>query len=173
LNDEPNSEKYRKKAKEEIMPIELGSFSLGTFVGGVIVGFVNHYLTKSRSVEDRKIREFNDAATKFRNAFKDEVLALDPSLSRDIGDIEVLLTNAFAKHRSAVFDFLPMLTGEDAKAFEKAWHEYYRSDKEPDDDYPFFGKYSEKWNGTIYDRVPRMKLAQERINVLLSFAHNR
>jgi hypothetical protein len=44
------------------MPIELGSFSLGTVVGGVIVGFVNHYLTKSRNVEDRKISEFNGAA---------------------------------------------------------------------------------------------------------------
>jgi hypothetical protein len=56
------------------MPIELGSFSLGAAVGAVI----SLYFTKSRNTEERRIKEFNDASAKFREAFKKELLSLKP-----------------------------------------------------------------------------------------------
>ena len=44
------------------MPIEIGSFSLGVVAGGIAVGIVNHYLAKSRVIEDRAAKDFNAAA---------------------------------------------------------------------------------------------------------------
>jgi hypothetical protein len=60
------------------MPIELGSFSLGTVVGGVVVGVFNHYLTKSRNTEERNIKEFNQAASAFRSKILAELEGLYP-----------------------------------------------------------------------------------------------
>lgn len=67
------------QAKEDTMPIELGSFSLGTVVGGVVVGIFNHYLTKSRNTEERKTTNFNQAATTFRSKVLAELEGLYPS----------------------------------------------------------------------------------------------
>ena len=108
------------------MPIELGSFSFGTVVGGIVCATAAHYLTKSRNIENRRIKEFNGAAAKFRTVFKDELLALNPALSHNSTDTAELLEAVFDKHRMAVFDFRPFLSSESIQGFDKAWQEYYR-----------------------------------------------
>lgn len=60
------------------MSIEVGSFSLGLVAGGIVVGIANHYLAKSRTEEDRIIKGFNDAATKFRSSIINELIGLYP-----------------------------------------------------------------------------------------------
>ena len=44
------------------MPVELGSFSFGFVAGGAVVGVINHYLAKSRDIESRSVKDFNEAA---------------------------------------------------------------------------------------------------------------
>jgi hypothetical protein len=44
------------------MPIELGSFSIGSVAGTIVGGIAGHYLTKVRDKEARDIRDFNVAA---------------------------------------------------------------------------------------------------------------
>lgn len=45
-----------------MMAIEIGSFSLGFIAGGIIVGFFNHLLAKSRDGEKMKNEQFNKSA---------------------------------------------------------------------------------------------------------------
>jgi hypothetical protein len=44
------------------MPIEIGSFSLGVVTGGIVVGIINHFLAKSRDMEERAAKDFNAMA---------------------------------------------------------------------------------------------------------------
>ena len=154
------------------MPIELGSFSFGTVVGGIVCATAAHYLTKSRNIENRRIKEFNGAAAKFRTAFKDELLALNPALSHNFTDTAELLEAVFDKHRMAVFDFRPFLSSESIQGFDKAWQEYYRYDNAPEHIIHGLNKYSGVGHG--YEEKMRLRLlAAERIEKLLCFANHK
>jgi len=154
------------------MPIELGSFSLGTVVGGVVVGFFNHFLTKSRNTEDRKIKEFNDMSAKFRDAFKSELLSLNTALTKDYIDACDLLQAAFEKHRFAVFDFRLFLKGKRQEEFDQAWRNYYCYDGNQSVKLEFLLKYSGKGYGGEEARN-RRAAAIANIEKLLEFAEHK
>lgn len=91
------------------MPIELGSFALGTVVGGVVVQYANHLLAKSRDKESREAKDFNAAAD-----------ALD----------EVLAKERTSPVPGAEIDFYPfrrVLKGQDLTRFNQCVEEYERT----------------------------------------------
>lgn len=104
------------------MPIELGSFSLGTVAGGVMVGFFNHFMTKSRNTEDRKIREYNDAATKFRGFIIGELSGFHPINQHWVKTDFCRLHESIPKIKSAAADFAFFV--ENKGKFENAVKEY-------------------------------------------------
>lgn len=154
------------------MPIEPGTLSLGVLAGGSIVAVWTHFLTKSRSSEERRIREFNEASAKLRAAFRDEFLALNPAHNKEVVDACDLLSAAFNKHRSAVFDFKPFLSKTEVEGFEKAWKKYYQYTNAQDGTIAFFEQYSGKGFGSEEVRKKKF-LAAERIESILSFAHHK
>lgn len=106
------------------MPIELGSFSLGSVAGGIVGAVVAHYLTKSRDTEDRKIKEFNQAAATFRNRVLTELEGLYPiptNWPTDKMMIDKILKVKFPKLQIAVTEFKPFLPKSQQSAFDKAW----------------------------------------------------
>ena len=108
-----------------ITPYQLALVAGGFGITGSLLGvLIGYYLSRKLAKEDRDIRAFNAAATKFREAFRDEILALDAIFGTLPVDTSIFLEAAFNKHRSAVFDFKHFLTGENAISFEKAWNEY-------------------------------------------------
>jgi len=151
------------------MPIEFGSFSLGTVVGGVVVGVFNHFLTKSRNTEDREIKEFNEASAKFREAFKSELLSLNTALTENYIDACDLLKSAFEKHRLAVFDFRLFLKGKRQEEFDQAWRNYYGYDGDQSVKLEFLLKYSGKGYG-VDEARSRRAVAIAKIEKLLEFA---
>lgn len=64
------------------MPIETGSFSFGFVAGGAVVGVINHFLAKSRDIESRGAKDFNDAADALAEILTNE--RSDPSTSSNI-----------------------------------------------------------------------------------------
>lgn len=154
------------------MAIDLESFSLGGLVGVFIGALANHYLAKQRDNDSRKSKEFNEAATQFRAAFKDEILALDPALSTCQFDTSDLLENAFDKHRAAVAEFKQVLNDNDSHKFEIAWQEYYRYEHAPDVAIHGLAQYTGNGCSVIVAKE-RKCLAANRIRKLLNFAQNR
>lgn len=154
------------------MPIELGSFSLGSVAGGIIGAIAGHYLTKSRNTEDRKIKEFNEASAKFRDAFKSELLSLNTALTENYIDACDLLKAAFEKHRLAVFDFRLFLKGKRQGEFEQAWRDYYGYDEDQNVRVEFLLKYAGRGFGGEEARN-RRSLAIANIEKLLEFAENK
>lgn len=105
------------------MPIELGSFSLGSVAGGIVGVIAGHYLTKSRNTEDREIKGSNDAAAKFRAAIITELTGLYPIPIDWPDDIGSRLNATSPKIQAAVEEFKPFVT--DGTAFNEAWLQYY------------------------------------------------
>jgi len=110
------------------MPIELGSFSIGVIAGGIIIGFANHFLSKSRNREDRTIAEFNKAATTFRNAFIVQFNFLKYNVNSGSGDTsnvgEYLRTHYVSTHLKAFETFKCCLSARKIKAIDKKWTKY-------------------------------------------------
>lgn len=145
------------------------TFGAGAILGYLVRVFIEHFLAKSRTKEERRIREFNEAAKRFRDAFKEELLALSPNLSKCEKDTSEILEVAFEKHRIAVFDFKPFLSGDELAGFDKAWGEYYRYENAPEFTVHGLEQYSAKGHGYTEGRRLRL-LAAERIERLLEFA---
>ena len=61
------------------MPVELGSFSFGFVAGGAVVGVINHFLAKSRDVESRTAKDFNEAADTLAEILKNEKVLPTPT----------------------------------------------------------------------------------------------
>lgn len=109
------------------MPIELGSFSLGSVAGGIVGTIATHYLTKSRNTEERKIKEFNQAADTFRSTILAELEGLYPNPTNWPSQkmmIDKILRDKLPKLQIAVAEFKPFLSTSRQVAFEEAWFVY-------------------------------------------------
>lgn len=100
------------------MPIELGNFSLGTVVGGVVVGCISHLLTNSRNKTERLVAA--------RKAFKD---SFTPALcifeKREVSYEEVeQFTSYFDTQLDAMISFKGNLIGKRRRLFEQKWSRY-------------------------------------------------
>lgn len=156
------------------MPIELGSFSLGSIAGGIVGAIAGHYLTKSRNTEERKAKIFNAAASAFRDAFAPELSAIkNPSFDETVEpvDLGTLLRNAFDKHRTAVTEFRRSLEGSRQREFDRAWHSYYAYDDTGDDVYEHLVKYSPSYTGELRKECREFAIAN--IEKLLEFAQHK
>lgn len=142
-----------------------GGFAI---VGALIGTWSGYRLTLSLSQFTAK----RDAATKFRAAFRDELLALNPALTMNAPDTCDLLTTAFEKHRVAIFDFKPFLSTADAERLEKAWQDYYRYPDAPDFTVPVLEQYSSK-GCSISEARRRRELAAGKIETILSSAQHK
>lgn len=151
--------------------INLSAYEIAMIgVGGTLAGaLLGVWLGYRLSLSLANLSVKRDAAAKFRAAFKDELLALNPTLSRNTVDTCTLLESAFDKHRSAVFDFKQYLKGAEKAQFEQAWQVYYRYEDAPDFTIPGFTQYSGVGCG-LTEAKHRRLLAAQRIEKLLSFA---
>jgi hypothetical protein len=148
------------------------TFSAGGVVGFLLRTLIDHFLAKSRTKEERRVRDFNEAARRFRDAFKEELLALSPNLSKWEKDTSEILEAAFEKHRIAVFDFKPFLSKDELAGFHQAWGDYYRYENTPESTVHGLAQYSGKGHG--YTEARRLRLlAAERIERLLEFAKSK
>ncbi len=152
------------------MPIELGSFSLGAVAGGAVIAVISHYLTKSRNIEDRKIKEYNEAAAKFRDAFHPEISALAPGHGSRPNPYKIL-SEAFARHKEAVFSFDRVLPSNRRCALAQAWQEYYsRTDKTGT--YTYFEQYNTE--GIHREESNKRKdFAYSRLMAIVSIANHK
>lgn len=151
------------------MPIELGSFSLGTVAGGVVVGIFNHFMTKSRNAEERKTKEFNCAATKFRGLVINELHGFHPISQHWVKTEFPRLFETIPKIKSAAADFSFFVEREnDFDIAVKEYDEYCRHQTWNDylawESYPSMRKKG--------DLGPRIKF-DHIVNHLLSFAENK
>lgn len=151
--------------------INLGAYEIALIgVGGTVVGTLLGALLGYRfSLSLATVTARREAAAKFRAAFKDELLALNPALSRNSVDTCTLLESAFDKHRSAVYDFMQHLKSPEKEEFEQAWEEYYRYENAPKFTIPGFSQYS-KHGCSVTEARNRRLLAAQRIEKLLGFA---
>jgi hypothetical protein len=99
------------------MPIEIGSFSIGVVAGGIAVGIINHYLAKSRVIEDRAAKDFNAVA--------------------DVLD-KILTTERDSPSPRSNIDFYPfrrVLSKRDLISFDKCVEKYEKTKKDAVVDY--------------------------------------
>ena len=156
------------------MPIELGSFSLGVIAGGIVIGITNHYLSKSRTKEERKVTEFNNAAAIFRDVFLPETTYLKHHAN--IGglgsshNLHETLSVGYLRQLKALEIFKIYLSSKDKKGIDKTWQKYC---KHPDDpNVLYFEQYSTK--NVSKEREEELKaLALERIEKILKFAKHK
>lgn len=88
-----------------------------TLLGALIAyGFAN---------ELAKRRARRDAGRRLREAFADEIAAMNPVNGRTDITVEYMLQNAFQKHYSAVREFAFHLPYGKREGFEAAWRRYY------------------------------------------------
>ncbi|MDY0385088.1 hypothetical protein [Trichlorobacter sp.] len=137
-----------------------------TILGTLVGTWTGYRLTLALSLKTA----FREASIKFRTAFRDELLALNPAMSANTIDACDLLTAAFEKHRAAIFEFKPFLDTK-AEKLELAWQEYYRVPDEPNFTIPFLTQYSGHGCSTSEARQRRI-LAASRIEKILSFAYH-
>lgn len=110
------------------MPIgfdKVAIFSAGGILGYLARTIIDHYLAKSRTEEDRRIKEFNEAATKFRSTVINELVGLYPIPIDWPIDITIRLNTTFPKIQAAVEEFKPFVPTGDVSSFNKAWLQYY------------------------------------------------
>jgi hypothetical protein len=153
------------------MPIELGSFSLGSTVGGVIGVVLGHFLTKSRAAEERGIKYFNDTAAIFREAFIVELEEMKNPVPGATTDPHSILLAGFEKHRTAVHLFRFSLSKVRQDQFDRAWHNYYAYDDTLEESAEYLIKYSPGW-----EQKPIQECRETAINnieKLLEFAKHK
>ena len=144
------------------MPIELGSFSLGALAGGMIVSLANHFLSKSRERESRKITDFNKAATDFQCAFIDAKQKLRDDPLADWNG--VLNPDVLLEHERAALEFRQYLSANERTRFDKDWNAYFSHRPHPGDRHAP-EKRPEEW-----DNEDNCKVFIEQIEKLLSYS---
>jgi hypothetical protein len=138
---------------------------------GAIIPLVIGVLYVRRS---RKIDTFNRTAEKFRAAFHDELVMLDPAMTI-CPNLFGLLSKAFNKHRAAIEEFLPVLRDVsrfDADGLEEAWNQYHRMEEYPDVHHNGLIQYEEITCGSK-EAMRRKLLAKKRIERILYYGQNR
>jgi hypothetical protein len=151
--------------------LNLSAYEIALIAGGfTIIGILlGAWLGYRFSLSLANINERRRAAMKLREAFKDELLALNPAKHATQIELATFLENAFPKHRAAVLDFAYFLEPKERKAFYAAWYEYHcHPDARNDKTVPFFGQYSCR-GLTKEQEHERKKLAQSRIEKILEF----
>ena len=139
---------------------------IGTLLGVVFGGLVGYLVS---SAESRRLARSN-AALQLRDAFKPELLALNPAHSKNSSDVPALLQAAFDRHRTAVFDFSWYLPSEEQARFNQAWRSYYaHEDLVDQDSIPFFEQYSTR-GLDLGQTHEKKKLARSRIEAILDYA---
>lgn len=149
---------------------EVGFWTIFT---GVVIPIVTGILYVRRN---RKIDTFNRAAEKFRAAFHDELMFLDPVMTICPGDVHDLLDAAFNKHRAAIEEFMPILrdvSSFDAGGLEEAWNEYHRIEEAPDQHHNGLIQYAGQPVCGSSEARRRKLLAKRRIERILYYAQNR
>ena len=150
-----------------LSPYEIALIAGGFTIVGTLLGA---WLGYRFSLSLTNVTQRRRAAMKFREAFKDELLALNPAQYAMKVDLATFLENAFPKHRAAVFDFAYFLEPTERTAFYTAWREYYCHPKAQNENtIPFFGQYSCR-GLTIDQEHEKKQLVQSRIEKILEFA---
>ncbi|MCX5846266.1 MAG: hypothetical protein NTW12_07905 [Deltaproteobacteria bacterium] len=146
----------------EIAIIGVGSTIVGTLLGA----WIGYRLSLSLA----QVTARRGAAMKLREAFKDEILAVNPAQHALEIELPVFLENAFDKHRAAVFDFDSFLKPTERTDFYAAWYRYYcHSDDCNENGIPYFGQYS--CRGLTIEKEHEMKKrVRDRIEKILDFA---
>jgi hypothetical protein len=134
---------------------------LGALLGGII-GVVGTYLGAIRIAN----RQFLiDAATKLREAFRDELATVQAP-----GEVVALnlLEDAFKKHLIAISEFNRRLPKCKRRAFNQAWQDYHCYPQPPF--IHFLEQYTTR-TGSIEQKKKNRSLAIERIEHILSFTN--
>jgi hypothetical protein len=148
-------------------------FSIGGAFGYLIRLFVEHFLSKDRSRQDRIAAIFNSGAIAFKNAFIEEINFLkNYGESRFIEDTAYYtLLKALPKHTAAYEAFIVHLDESDRLAISKAWTNYLYPDadhnKDEGDAFILIGYYTEA------DEPSGRNRALVNINKLLEHAKPR
>jgi len=140
--------------------------SLGSLIIGVLLGA---WIGYKFSLSLYRRAEKHSAGLKLRNAFKDEVLTLNPAHHAVGEDLPPFLKKAFDKHESAIYDFSFFLNTKRKAAFYKAWQEYYcHKDAQNENTVPFFEQYS--CAGLKINEIHDIKnLVKSRLEAILKF----
>ena len=139
-------------------------------VGGTIIGsLAGAWIGYRLSISLVEIQAKRNAGLKLREAFKDEIIALNPSQYALKEALPDFLNNAFYKHRSAIFDFAFLLPKKSEIAFYNAWHKYYcHKDLRNENSIPFFEQYSLRGKN-IEEQHAIKQLVKKRIESILEF----
>ena len=135
---------------------------LSTILGVLLGAYVTYYF----SLELTKRQLFNQAATRLRAAFTDELTKLTTTLD----DPHDILKNAATKHVAAGFEFRWVLTEKDVERFDQAWQKYYCAEQDPR--LPYLEKYS-KHLSKEQSGIPkqeRKRVAVDRIEAIIKLA---
>jgi hypothetical protein len=158
------------------MPIEFGSFSLGTVVGGGVVGVTNHYLAKSRTAEERRIANFNKVASDFIKVVSDELKDIYPDPVNWPRNIDAFFKQKLPNLQAAVNTFSHVLPDDTRSAFLHAWTVYLKGEDGREIDHHDYGQYvSYEGTAMINDEPVTIKNDGKKnfkhnVDVLLKFA---
>ena len=112
--------------------IGVGGTRIGTIVGAILGAWLTHRYAVT--LADSNAKRF--AGMKLREAFAPEIAKFSDPKRLNMITSAGILESAFEKHQLAVDEFRFYLTGIEAEAFHKAWHDYYCA---PDGEIDFSG----------------------------------
>ena len=150
----------------ELGPYEIALIGVGGTIVGALVGtWVGYRLSLSLS----KITAKQNAGQKLRGAFKDELLALNPSQYDLEEDVPNLLDRSFQKHREAIYDYAFHLEAREKEQFYQAWYTYYCPEQNRSEtSIPFLEQYSCR-GFTTAEKHELMKKVRDRIEKIIEF----
>lgn len=140
-------------------------------VGGTVAGTLLGVLLGYRlTLLLAKTTAKHNVSIKLREAFKDEILALNPAQFSLQEDLPTFLEKSFNKHREAIYDFSFTLSESKRDVFYEKWYEYFcHSNARNNNVVPFFEQYS--CRGLTVEQQHEMKRnVRKRIEAILDFA---
>lgn len=90
------------------------------FLGVLVTGFINHYLSKDRERQLYNMMVFHEASQKFKNAFYREISYLRSETCKTIGIDE----QSINRHELAMLEFREYLPPIKRRCFNADWTEY-------------------------------------------------